>query len=147
MHTCPLVPTQCSTIGPVRWLLSLLVDHPLLLLLSAATAKTAPKHLPGAAISSNLLATYLPFKRSKHDANVLLAGAPHATAAVLAPGFTTTHMKVTVAATHGRKMPSVTKFSPAVPHGPTTAKPSNNAAWVMETPRIVLCTPTTARSL
>ena len=70
---------------------------------------------------------YLSSEESKYNASGLLVGVSHATAAVLAPGSTTTHTEVTVAATLGHNMPRVTKFSPAASPGPnhgTSAKRS-----------------------
>ena len=88
------------------------------------------QHLPAgatpAAAIPYLLAIYLSREVSKSNASGLLAGASHATAAVLAPGSTTIHTKVAVAATLGHKMPPFTKCSPAVPwgtrHGDTLQK-------------------------
>ena len=62
--------------------------------------------------------------RAKITPVILFGGGfpSHATAAILAPGPTRTHAKVTVAATLGQKMPPVIKFSPAVASGPNHGK-------------------------
>ena len=100
-----------------------------LLLLSGARSSSSSNnsctnHLPAAAATPasalpSLLAIhlYLPSEESKGNTSGPLARASDATAATFAPGSTTMHTKVTVAARFGQKMPPVTKFSPAVPSG------------------------------
>ena len=98
------------------------------------------QHLPAAAVPAAVTkaavrtpAIDLSSEESKDNTTSgLSAGVSHAAAAVLIPGSTTIHTKVNVAATFGQKMSPVwaysTKFSPAVPSGPSRGK--NAKCWL-----------------
>ena len=88
-----------------------MVDHHLLLLLLLLL------QAPAVAIPTSCLLS----EESKDNSSGVLVGVSHSTAAVLAPGSTTTHTK-TVASTLGQKMSFVMKLSPAVPSGPSQGK-------------------------
>ena len=85
-------------------------DRLLLLLRRPQQQQQLLQHLqPAAAIPAAATppAIDLPSERAKYSAGDRLAGACHATAAVLSPGSTTTRTKVNVAATFGQKMSPV----------------------------------------
>ena len=84
-------------------------------------------------------------QRSKHNVSDRLAGASHATAAVLTPGSTTTRMKVNVAATFGQNMSPVWANIRTFIRRSVRTEPGKNVnpACIAKTARTVLCTPTT----
>ena len=117
---------------------------------AAATAAAGAAATPGAA-AIHAAATPLSSKDNASTINDILAPAFHATAAaVTIPGWTSTHMKVNVAATFCQKMPPVLvyftkshrRFRPRDEPGQ-----QHHAACVAETARMVVCTPTTVPRL
>ena len=145
----PLLTQLCSTNDSVGWLP---VDHHLLVLLQRPQQQHQQQVLPQHPVlpQYRLLQHPLSSKDNASTSSDILAAASHATAAAVLIPDSTSHMKMSVAATLGLKMSAVwiyftklyRRFCPR-----DEPEQERHAACVAETARSVVCTPATAPRL